>query len=111
MPHSARFRAFFFSLLFVGMGSVAPVLDAVLFHQTAGIDRTHIESKDNPACHVERCALSLVQATSAGAPATVVGFAPAVPEIGGALLLSTPAFPLALLAGSRRSRAPPSLLA
>jgi hypothetical protein len=112
MRRLPRLRALLLALLFVGAGSVAPVLDAVLYHRgNDAAARPHVEMRDNPSCHGERCVLPLFQATSGGAPA--VRQAP-VPAGGHQLAVLRPAtdlLPPARHPGNGRSRAPPSLLA
>lgn len=111
MRRLARLRALSCLFLFVGMGSVAPVLDAALFHRAAGGPPTHIESRDNPACHFERCVMPLVQATSAGAPAARAQLSLQLSPAGENIVVPGATFAVSRLAGSHRSRAPPSLLA
>ncbi len=111
MRHLARARALLLLLVFLGMGTVAPVVDAVAYHRSSSGELAHIESRDNPACHFERCAFPLVQATSAGAPAAPPAVAPAIPTIGGAPLFLALAAPHTPRTGALRSRAPPSPLA
>ena len=111
MRHLARTRAFLLLLVFLGMGTVAPVVDAVAYHRSSSGERAHIESRDNPACHFERCAFPLVQATSAGAPAAPAAAAPLVPTTGSTLLLLSLSTPRTARQGALRSRAPPSPLA
>lgn len=111
MRHLARTRAFLLLLVFLGMGTVAPVVDAVAYHRSPSGERAHIESRDNPACHFERCAFPLVQATSAGAPAAPAAAPSIVPATGGTLLFLALGTPRTLQLGALRSRAPPSPLA
>ena len=111
MRHLAPARALLLLLVFLGMGTVAPVVDAVAFHRSQSSELAHIESRDNPACHFERCAFPLVQATSAGAPAAPPAVAPMVPTTGGTLPFLSLSTPRTARPGTLRSRAPPSLLA
>ena len=111
MRRTVRLRAFLLAALFVGVGSAAPMADAILFHQGGPVARPHIETRDNPACHGERCVIPLGLLTSAGAPA-VTPVASSLPPVAD-LVVARPAeaprsrpFP-----DSRRSRAPPSSLA
>ena len=78
MRRHVRLRAFLLSALFVGVGSVAPLVDAVLFHRDAEVGRPHIETRDNPACHGERCVIPLSQITSSGTPAVLPAVVPVV---------------------------------
>lgn len=111
MRRHVRLRALLLTALFVGVGSVAPLVDALLFHRGAEVVRPHIETRDNPACHGERCVIPLSQITSGGTPAVVPAVIPAVSVPDRPIARPASASPSALLSGSRRSRAPPSLLA
>lgn len=111
MRRHVRLRALLLATLFVGVGSVAPVVDAVLFHRGAEVARPHIETRDNPACHGERCVIPLSQLTSGGTPAVVPFVAPSAPVADLSVVRPLPTPRSALLSGARRSRAPPSLLA
>ena len=111
MRHLARTRALLLLLVFLGMGTVAPVVDAVAYHRSSSSERAHVESRDNPACHFERCAFPLVQATSAGAPAAPAAAATVVPTTGRTLLPPSLSTPRTARPGALRSRAPPSPLA
>ena len=111
MPVARRLRALLLALLFTGTGVGAPLLDAVLFHQSGGEQRPHIESRDNPACHAERCVLQLYQTTSGSSPAVVVA-TPVVVVIRFSPVLP-PSLPVrdAAPVGALNSRAPPLQLA
>ncbi|HET7025096.1 MAG TPA: hypothetical protein VFI39_07840 [Gemmatimonadales bacterium] len=111
MRRQVRLRALLLTALFVGVGSVAPLVDAVLFHQGAEVARPHIETRDNPACHGERCVIPLSQITSSGTPAILAVAVPAVSVADRPIARPSSSSPSAFLSGSRRSRAPPSLLA
>lgn len=111
MRRQVRLRALLLTALFVGVGSVAPLVDAVLFHQGAEVARPHIETRDNPACHGERCVIPLSQITSSGTPAVVPVVVAAVSLPDQPAVRPESASGSTLLSGSRRSRAPPSLLA
>lgn len=107
MPLTRRLRALLLTLLFTGTGVGAPLLDAVLFHRGGSETRPHVETRDNPACHGERCVLQLYQTTSGSAPA-VVAAAPVEGVVHSSdVLLPLPAVRDAAPAGALNSRAPP----
>ncbi|MFI5235309.1 MAG: hypothetical protein ACHQXA_06340 [Gemmatimonadales bacterium] len=108
-----RFRALLLTLLFAGVGSGAPVLDALLFHsgKNGGQERPHIETRDNPACHGEQCVLGVPLATTGSAPATTRVVAPLVQISVPAIVIPVVVLRSTRLSDSLRSRAPPSLLA
>lgn len=111
MPVARRLRALLCLVLFAGTGVGAPLLDAVLFHRHDRAQQTHVESRDNPACHAERCALQLAQKTSGSAPAALAEAPIAVRTPPSEFPLPPSAVRDAAPAGVRNSRAPPLPLA
>lgn len=111
MRRHLRLQSLLVAALFVGVGSVAPVMDAVLFHRGAEVARPHVETRDNPACHGERCVIPLSQMTSSGSPAVTPIAAPSASLADLSIIRPLPAPRSALPSGTRRSRAPPSLFA
>ena len=106
-----RLPALILLLAFVGGGVGLPVFDAVEYHQVKAteVQRPHIESKDNGACHEERCLLSLASAASRQTVQNI-----ATPEVTVAVTVRTPvrSYLTILSIDGRRfapSRAPPAL--
>ena len=111
MRRTIRLRALLLAALFVGVGTVAPMADALLFHQGGQAVRAHIETRDNPACHGERCVIPLGQLTSSGAPAVTPVATSLAPVADLVVARSAEAPRSTPLPDSRRSRAPPPSLA
>jgi hypothetical protein len=111
MPSARRLHALLCLVLFTGTGVGAPLLDAALFHQGDRALRPHVETRDNPACHGERCALQLCQTTSGSVPAVVAAAPVAVVVSSAEVLPHVCAVRDAAPAGTRNSRAPPLLSA
>lgn len=110
MTTARRLRTLLMAFLFVGTGFGAPLLDAVLFHQGEEPTRPHVEMRDNPACHGERCVIPLYQVTQGSTPAQVPNTVPAPSLVTSVDPVPPPAPETPRLPGSLRSRAPPTSL-